>query len=160
MGLTFARGDRAPSRVLRAAPTSIRRAYDRSCLVVRLVIAMLIALATPSLRADTVQPDPVVVLRHGGIVLSVPGRRPTNAPPMNPNSPGDVLTQRYNNLRTGTTFQDKLNQDAVEHHFGFIGILGSKNLDATEQVDHNAIDGVVTAQPLFVKDVVVQGQLR
>jgi len=79
---------------------------------------------------------------------------------MNPNSPGDVLTQRYNNLRTGTTFQDKLNQDAVEHHFGFIGILGSKNLDATEQVDHNAIDGVVTAQPLFVKDVAVQGHSR
>jgi hypothetical protein len=136
--------DHAPSRAFR--------------FIVGLAIAITTSAASSS-RADNVQPDPVIVLPHD-IVLPVPAMPSTNADPMNSASPGDVLTQRYNNLRTGTTFQNKLTRDTVEHHFGYIGVLGSTRLEDTEQDNRNAITGVVTAQPLFVENVAIQGQLR
>jgi hypothetical protein len=152
MRLESAQADCAPSRAPRAQVTNIGRACDRAAqyLIVRLAIAMLIGATASSSPADTVRPNPVIVLPHD-IVLPVPAMPPSNADPMNPASPGDVLTQRYNNLRTGTTFQTGLDQDAVRDRFGFIGILGN---------DDNAIEGVVLAQPLFMEKVLVEGRER
>ena len=63
-----------------------------------------------------------------------------NADQMNPDSPEDVVTQRYNNLRTGTTLHGGLDQRAVSGGmFGWIGKL--------------EVDGVVLAQPLFMASV-------
>src|SRR5262249_46935947 len=100
---------------------------------------------------------PFILLPHD-VILPVPAVPATNAAPMNPASPGDVLTQRYNNLRTGTTLQPGFDQDAVGNRFGFIGILGAQEPEDTQ--DLNAIDGVVLAQPLFMERVIVKGQLR
>ena len=61
----------------------------------------------------------------------------TNAGPANPRSPEDVLTQRYNNQRTGTTFSSTLNQDTVvPGRFGYLGQLN--------------VEGAVLSQPLFM----------
>jgi hypothetical protein len=119
--------------------------------IARIATVMLVGAAPSPSVADNVGPAPAVALPFGDIILPLPTMPPSNADPMNRASPGDVVTQRYNNLRTGTTFQTGLSRDAVEHHFGYIGILGN---------DRNAITGVVTAQPLFVENVAVQGQSR
>jgi hypothetical protein len=77
--------------------------------------------------------------RFGDIIIPVPAP-PTNADPMNLASPGDVVTQRYNNLRTGTTLHSGLDPSAVSvDSFGLVGKL--------------EVDGVVLAQPLFVESV-------
>jgi hypothetical protein len=143
----------------RAEVASIERVFDRAVrhLIDWLVLAILIGVAASASQADTVKPDPVIVLPHD-IILPVPAVPPTNADPTNLASPGDVLTQRYNNLRTGTTLQIGLDQDAVRQRFGFIGILGSK--DPNNKDDPNYIDGVVLAQPLFMEKVLVKGKLR
>jgi outer membrane protein assembly factor BamB len=61
----------------------------------------------------------------------------TNAAPANPQSPEDVLTQRYNNQRTGTTFSSVLNQDSVvSGRFGYLGQL--------------KVEGAVLSQPLYM----------
>jgi hypothetical protein len=71
---------------------------------------------------------------------------------MNPASPGDVVTQRYNNSRTGATVYGGLDQRAVSSsNFGLIGMLGAKKLEDTQ--DPNHIDGVVLAQPLFMASI-------
>ena len=65
-----------------------------------------------------------------------------NADPMNADSPEDVVTQRYNNLRTGTTLHGGLDHQAWldgDRLFGLIGKL--------------EVDGVVLAQPLFMSGV-------
>jgi outer membrane protein assembly factor BamB len=65
----------------------------------------------------------------------------TNAAPANPRSPEDVLTQRYNNQRTGTTVSSVLNQDTVvPGRFGFLGQLPVEG----------AVLGAVLSQPLFM----------
>jgi hypothetical protein len=131
----------APGRSCRAGIASIRQVRDRAArhLLIRLAIALLIGAAAVSSRADDVQPEPVIVLPHD-IVLPVPRMPPTNADPMNPNSPGDVLTQRNNNLRTGTTLHGGLDQTAVsDPRFGLLG--------------HLDVRGAVLAQPLFVANV-------
>ncbi|MGH7842229.1 MAG: hypothetical protein ACREQT_12015 [Candidatus Binataceae bacterium] len=125
-------------RVLRAGATTVGRACDRA---VRRVIAivMLIGAATSSSPADTVRPGSAIALPYGDIIIPVPAP-PSNADPMNPASPGDVVTQRYNNLRTGATLHGGLDQRAVsDGKFGFL-----KALD---------VDGVVLAQPLFMAGV-------
>ena len=59
---------------------------------------------------------------------------------MDPASPDDVVTQRYNNLRTGTTLHSGLDPSAVSvDSFGLVGKLD--------------VDGVVLAQPLFMEGV-------
>ena len=155
----LAQSNRSPSRARRAGGTIIERAYDRAVrhLIVRLAIAVLIVASPTPSPADSPKPDPVVVLPFGGIVFPVPAP-PSNADPMNPASPGDVLTQRYNNLRTGATLQIGLDRDAVRNGFGFIGILGSADPKNTN--DSNYIDGVVSAQPLFMEKVKVKGKDR
>src|SRR5438105_1910744 len=157
MRLGSVQADHAPSRAFRAKVTSIVRACDRAVryLIISFAIAMLIGAARP----DSVKPDPVILLPHE-IILPVPAVPATNADPMNPDpaSSGDVLTQGYNNLRRGTTFQSGLDQDAVRDRFGFIGILGAEDMEKTD--DPNAIEGVVLAQPLFMEKVLVQGQVR
>ena len=82
--------------------------------------------------------------RTSGLEL-LAGNPPTvrvlaNADPMNADLPEDVVTQRYNNLRTGTTLHGGLDQRAVSNEmFGFI--------------DKLEVDGVVLAQPLFMAGV-------
>jgi hypothetical protein len=82
--------------------------------------------------------------KTGGLEL-LGGNPPTvrvlaNADPMNADSPEDVVTQRYSNLRTGTTLHGGLDQRAVSH--GLFGLI--RKLD---------VDGVVLAQPLFMAGV-------
>jgi hypothetical protein len=131
----------AHSFTVRARVMIIARACERTVryLIVGIVIAMLIGAADLSSRADTVR-TPAIALPFGDIVIPIPVR-PTNADPANPASPGDVVTQRYNNLRTGTTLHGELDQSAVsdDGHFGFIGALN--------------VDGTVLAQPLFMQNV-------
>lgn len=131
---------RALSRALRAGATTVGRACDRAIrrVIVRLAIAMLIGAAASSSRADTVRPGPAIALPFGDIIIPVP-IPPSNADPMNPASPGDVATQRYNNLRTGATLHGGLDQRAVSDGFGLVG--------------HLDVDGVVLAQPLFMAGV-------
>jgi hypothetical protein len=108
--------------------------------IARIAIVMLIGAAASPSPADTVGPVPAIALPSGGIVLSLPKMPPSNAEPANPASPRDVVTHRYNNLRTGTTLHGGLDRRAVsDGSFGFI-----KALD---------VDGVVLAQPLFVESV-------
>jgi outer membrane protein assembly factor BamB len=110
--------------------------------VARIGFALLIGAAASSSSADTIRPDSVIVLPYGDIVIPVPvPNPPSNADPANPASPADVVTQRYNNLRTGTTLYGGLDQRAVSdrQHFGFL--------------QHLDVDGVVLAQPLFVESV-------
>lgn len=131
---------RSLSRLRRATALlgwrTIRHAYRHFMLA--LVMAV-VAVATTPASADTVRPGPVVVLSQGEITIPVPAP-PSNADPMNPASPGDVVTQRYNNLRTGTTLHGSLDQRAVsDGKFGLIGKL--------------EVDGAVLAQPLFVAGV-------
>jgi hypothetical protein len=98
-----------------------------------------VAVAATATSADTVRQGPAVALPFGDIIIPVPAP-PTNADPMNPASPGDVVTQRYNNLRTGTTLHSGLDPSAVSvDSFGLVGKLD--------------VDGVVLAQPLFVEGV-------
>lgn len=79
----------------------IERTYDRAIrhLIISLAITVLTVASPAPSSADSPKPDRVVVLPFGGIVFPVPVP-PSNADPMNSASPGDVLTQRYNNLRT------------------------------------------------------------
>jgi hypothetical protein len=75
--------------------------------------------------------------KTGGLEV-LAGNPPTlrvlaNADPMNADSPEDVVTQRYNNLRTGTTLHGGLDKRVVSGGlFGLIGIgrfgLGFKSL--------------------------------
>jgi outer membrane protein assembly factor BamB len=153
MHLELVQSNPAPSRARRAELTSSGQACDRALrqLIVGLAIAMIIGAAASSSPADTLQRGPVVILPDREITIPVPAP-PSNADPMNPKSPGDVVTQRYNNLRTGATVYGGLDQRAVSSpKFGFIGILGAKDLEDTH--DPNHIDGVVVAQPLFMASV-------
>jgi hypothetical protein len=80
-----------------------------------------------------------VKLPGGNFILPV--RPPaSNALPVNPAGPTDVITQRNNNLRTGTTFQRGLNQAAVSG--GRFGLVHKFD-----------VDGAVLAQPLFMESV-------
>jgi hypothetical protein len=83
--------------------------------------------------------------KTGGLEL-LAGNPPTvrvlaNADPMNADSPEDVVTQRYNNLRTGTTLHGGLDQRVVSG--GMFGLIGKLE----------EVDGVVLAQPLFMAGV-------
>jgi len=89
-------------------------------------------------RADTVRQGGVVSLPQG-VTISIPAA-PSNASAANPASVLDVVTQRYNNLRTGTTQHGRLDQRAVSD--GRFGLL--KAID---------VDGVVLAQPLYLAGV-------
>jgi hypothetical protein len=110
---------------------------SRRFLSIPMVVA--VAVAATATSADTVRQGPAVALPFGDIIIPVPAP-PTNADPMNPASPGDVVTQRYNNLRTGTTLHSGLDPSAVSvDSFGLVGKLD--------------VDGVVLAQPLFVEGV-------
>jgi hypothetical protein len=60
---------------------------------------------------------------------------------MNADSPEDVVTQRYNNLRTGTTLHGGLDKRVVSG--GLFGLIGKLK----------DVDGVVLAQPLFMAGV-------
>lgn len=131
----------ALSRALCAAATITGHACDRAVrrVIVRLTIAALIGAAASLSLADTVRPGPAIALPFGDIVIPVP-MPPSNADPENPASPRDVVTQRYNNLRTGTTLHGGLDQRAVsDGKFGFLKAL--------------EVDGVVLAQPLFMANV-------
>jgi hypothetical protein len=66
----------------------------------------------------------------------------SNAPPFNPRSPADVLTQRNNNQRTGMTLSSSLDQSAVAP--GRFGLLHQFELPD---------DGAVLAQPLYMDSV-------
>jgi hypothetical protein len=132
--------NRAPGRVCRANLKSSARACDRAVrrLIVRLSIALIIGAAASPAPADTVLPGPVIVLPDD-VIIPVPAR-PSNADPMNPASPADVVTQRYNNMRTGTTLSGGLDQLSVsDPRFGLLG--------------HVDVRGAVLAQPLFMAGV-------
>jgi hypothetical protein len=65
---------------------------------------------------------------------------PSNADPANPASSNDVITQRNNNLRTGTVVQPAMSQASVsDGHFGLMASL--------------PVDGAILAQPLFMNSV-------
>jgi outer membrane protein assembly factor BamB len=65
---------------------------------------------------------------------------PSNAAPANPASPRDVITQRYNNLRTGATIERGFNQASVsDGRFGLLRKL--------------PVDGHVLSQPLYMESV-------
>ena len=54
----------------------------------------------------------------------IPVRPPaSNADPANPAGPNDVITQRNNNLRTGTVLDRNMNQAAVSGRFGWLASL-------------------------------------
>jgi hypothetical protein len=114
MRLKLVQSNPAPSLARQAEGMAIDRAVR--AIINGLAIAVLIVASPSPSPADTVKPDPVIELPHD-IILPVPAVPPTNADPMNPASPGDVLTQRYNNLRTGTTLQIGLDQNAVRDRF-------------------------------------------
>ena len=102
----------------------MERARSRAVrhLIFSLSIALMIGVAASSSPADNVVPGPVIVLPDD-VVLPVPAP-PSNADPMNPASPADVVTQRYNNLRTGTTLNGGLDQFSVSNpRFGLLGHL-------------------------------------
>jgi len=129
---------------MRRSDRAVRR------LTAGLAIAAMMMAVSP-LRADSPRPVPVIVMPDHETVIPIPAP-PSNAAAMNPRSPGDVVTQRYNNLRTGTTLFGGLDQRVVSSpNFGFIGVLGAKTLEDT--LDHNHIDGVVVTQPLFMASV-------
>ncbi len=118
----------------------MERARNRAVrrLIFSLSIALMIGAAASSSLADTVVPGPVIVLPDD-VVIPVPAP-PSNADPMNPASPADVVTQRYNNLRTGTTLSGGLDQFSVsDPRFGLLG--------------HLEVRGVVLAQPLYLASV-------
>lgn len=145
MRLESTQADRPRHSALRRAFCAeamiIGRACDRAVqgVIVTLAIAVLIGAAASSSLAYTVRPSSVVALPFGDIVIPVP-MPPSNADPANPASPRDVVTQRYNNLRTGTTLHGGLDQRAVsDGKFGFVKAL--------------EVDGVVLAQPLFMANV-------
>ena len=126
---------------LRAKATIVGGARDCAVrhLLARIAIAMLISAAASSSSADAVRSGPAIALPYGDIIIPVPAP-PSNADPMNPASPSDVVTQRNNNLRTGTTLGGGLGRSSVlDKAFGFL-----KALD---------VDGVVLAQPLFMETV-------
>jgi hypothetical protein len=125
-----------------SGPTALLRwrtfRYAFQCVMLAIAMAVSVSLAAVPVSADTVRLGPVVVLPHSAITIPVP------APPSNADadaaSVGDVITQRYNNLRTGTTLNGGLDQRAVSD--GRFGLLTA--LD---------VDGVVLAQPLFMAGV-------
>ena len=153
--------NRSPSCVRRTVGTILKRAHDRADLhlIIRLAIAVLIVASPTASPADSAKSDPVIALPDG-TVFPVPRMEPSNADPMNPASPSDVLTQRNNNLRTGATILPGFNQDFVKTGFGLIGILGSDDMEKTPSQDGNAIVGVVSAQPLFMERVHIKGAVR
>ena len=106
---------------------------------VRLGIAVLLFGWATVVGADTMRTGSVIVLPGSTITIPVPPPA-SNADAANPVSVGDVITQRNNNLRTGTTQHGGLDQGAVsDGRFGFI----------TQWL----VDGVVLAQPLFMARV-------
>jgi hypothetical protein len=138
------RADRAQDRSLSRPPRAtgllvrcaICFAFRRFLLIP--IMAVVAVAATPA-SADTVRQGPAIALPFGDIIIPVPAP-PTNADPMNPASPGDVVTNRYNNLRTGTTLHGGLDQQPLlDKKFGYLKALN--------------VDGVVLAQPLYMDKV-------
>jgi hypothetical protein len=96
-------------------------------------------LGTSLAIADTIRTGPIVKLPGSTITLPLPAPA-SNANAANPNAVGDVITQRNNNLRTGTTQHGGLDQASVsDGRFGFL--------------TQWEVDGVVLAQPLFLASV-------
>jgi hypothetical protein len=120
--------------------------FSRPVIAMIATVLLIGAAASPSV-ADNVGPARAVALPFGDIILPLPTMPPSNADPMNPASPGDVLTQRYNNLRTGTTLFGGLDQRSFsDQRFGLLGRL--------------EVDGAVVAQPLFMANVVIKEKRR
>ena len=124
----------------RRKPLSLSVVRVSRSVIATIATALLIGLAASPAVADNVDPAPAVALPFGDIILPLPTMPPSNADPINRASPGDVVTQRYNNLRTGTTLYGALDQRAVSD--GKFGLI-----------DKLEVDGVVLAQPLFMYNV-------
>jgi hypothetical protein len=111
------------------------RTFVWGCSGIAAVLLGHCAMASP----DNPRAGSVVMLPGRPVAIPVPPPG-SNADAANPASVGDVITQRGNNLRTGTTQHGGLDQQAVGN--GHFGLITQWN-----------VDGVVLAQPLFMADV-------